>query len=27
MVNSMRQILCDALVSDDDIRAEEFVGY
>jgi ferredoxin-NADP reductase len=27
MVTSMRQILCDAGVSDDDIRAEEFVGY
>ena len=27
MVDGMRQILCDALVSDDDIRAEEFAGY
>ena len=27
MVAGMRQILCDAGVSDDDIRAEEFTGY
>jgi ferredoxin-NADP reductase len=27
MVAGMRQILCDANVSDDDIRAEEFAGY
>jgi ferredoxin-NADP reductase len=27
MVDGMRQMLCDALVSDDDIRAEEFAGY
>jgi ferredoxin-NADP reductase len=27
MVDGMRQILSDALVSDDDIRAEEFAGY
>lgn len=27
MVDGMRQILCDALVSEDDIRAEEFAGY
>ncbi len=27
MVAGMRQILCDAGVSDDDIRAEEFAGY
>jgi ferredoxin-NADP reductase len=27
MVDGMRQMLCDALVSDDDIRAEAFAGY
>jgi ferredoxin-NADP reductase len=27
MVDGMRQMLCDALVSEDDIRAEEFAGY
>jgi len=27
MVDGMRRILCDALVSEDDIRAEEFAGY
>ena len=27
MVAGMRQILCEAGVSDDDIRAEEFAGY
>jgi len=27
MVTGMRQILADAGVSDDDIRAEEFAGY
>jgi ferredoxin-NADP reductase len=27
MVTGMRQILCEADVSDDDIRAEEFAGY